>query len=113
MTYDEVLSQRMRDALDGLPGISEKKMMGGICFMINGNMVGGAHRDKKSGIGYFMFRVGKDYELEAIEEYGANQMIMGERKMGGFVQAEEGVEDNTFTSLVSLAVSHAGSLPPK
>ncbi|MEM7465045.1 MAG: TfoX/Sxy family protein [Pseudomonadota bacterium] len=113
MTYDEVLSQRMRDALDGLPAISEKKMMGGVCFLINGNMVGGAHRDKKTGIGNFMFRVGKDNETEAIKVHGAGEMIMGERKMGGFVQAEEEIENTAFTNLVSLAVSFAGSLPPK
>lgn len=113
MTYDEVLSQRMRDALDGLPGIGEKKMMGGICFLMDGNMVGGAHRDKKTGVGYFMFRVGKRNEIEAVEVHGADQMIMGDRKMGGFVQAEEEIEDSVFASLVSLAVSHAGSLPPK
>lgn len=42
MANKERLIDRLRDRLQGLPGLSEKKMMGGHCFSLNGNMVGGA-----------------------------------------------------------------------
>ncbi|MGI9401839.1 MAG: RNA methyltransferase [Rhizobiaceae bacterium] len=113
MTYDEGLSQRMRDALDGLPGVEEKKMMGGVCFLIDGHMVSGAHRDKKTGEGWFMFRVGKDQQSEALEMPGVSEMIMGGRKMGGLVQAMEELEDAGFANLRSLALAFVGTLPPK
>jgi len=41
MAYDEGLAQRIREALDDQPGISERKMFGGLCFMLNGNMACG------------------------------------------------------------------------
>ena len=50
--YADVLRQK----LDGMPGVSEKVMMGGLCFMLDGNMVAGAHRR-----GY-MFRMGPERE---------------------------------------------------
>ena len=53
MAYDEGLASLMRESLENEPGYSEKKMFGGLCFLIYGNMVSGVH----SGGG--MFRVGK------------------------------------------------------
>ena len=44
MPVDEALTARMRDALAAHVGISEKKMMGGTCFFLNGNMLSGARR---------------------------------------------------------------------
>jgi len=44
MPRDETLAAEMRDRLDGLPGLSEKRMMVGICFLVDGNMVGAARR---------------------------------------------------------------------
>ena len=61
MGYDESLAQTMRAALGQGGGISEKRMMGAICFFLNGNMVGGVDRPK-GGTDRFMFRVGKNNE---------------------------------------------------
>ena len=55
--YADVLRQK----LDGMPGVSEKVMMGGLCFMLDGNMVAGAHRR-----GY-MFRMGPEREAIGLE----------------------------------------------
>ena len=41
MAYDESLAQRVREILRGTKGVSEKKMFGGLCFLLNGNMLGG------------------------------------------------------------------------
>lgn len=58
MAYDEQLTDRLRNTLEGLAGLSEKRMMGGVCFLLQGNMLGGADRTK-DGAGRFMFRVGR------------------------------------------------------
>lgn len=113
MAYDEQTAQRLRDMTDGLPGISEKKMMGGLCFMLNGHMIGGAS-GVKSGTSHFMFRVGTANASEAAKLPGGEPMIHGGRKMTGFfyVSAED-CPDDTLKRWVSLAVGNALSLPPK
>ena len=59
MAYDEILAMRVRDALGGGKHVTEKRMMGGVCFLLKGNMVCGVDRTK-AGEGRFMFRIGKD-----------------------------------------------------
>ena len=44
MAYDELLAERLRDAIGDQSNVSEKRMMGGVCFLIDGNMLGGADR---------------------------------------------------------------------
>lgn len=113
MAVDEELNQRFRNALLGLEGVSERNMMSGTCFMLNGHVVGGAHRDK-SGAGWFMFRVGKQNEAAA-EKIGHGQiMTHGDRRMSGlYYVAEEESADSIFNAWKSLAIAHAYSLPPK
>ncbi|WP_421856808.1 TfoX/Sxy family protein [Oricola sp.] len=113
MAFDEQLARRMRDALGGLPNVEEKRMMGGACFMIDGNMIGGAHRDRKSGEGLFMFRVGKQSEAEALAHPGTTPMIHAGRKFGGFIHAPEKTADPAFADLLSLSLAYVGTLPPK
>jgi hypothetical protein len=113
MAYDEDLAARFRAALDGMPGISEKRMMGGVCFLRDGNMIGGADR-AKSGDGRFMFRVGKDNEAEALSRPGATVMEQGGRRMGGLVfVTEDACGAAEMKDWVSLALSFVSTLPPK
>jgi hypothetical protein len=113
MAYDEELAARMRDRFDGMPGVSEKKMMGGVCFMIDGNMLGAARR-MKSGEAHFMFRVGKDNEAEALRLPGTRPMTHGGRKMGGFIYLdEEAAEEAAMRALTSLTLAYVTTLPPK
>ena len=113
MAYDEDLASRFRATLSGTPSISEKRMMGGICFLINGNMIGGADRTKQDER-RFMFRVGKDNEAEALSRPGAKIMQQGGRRMGGFIFVDEAeCDDEALQSWAELALSHAGSLPSK
>lgn len=113
MAYDEFLAERLRDAIgDGL-NVSEKRMMGGICFMIDGNMLGGADR-QKDGAGRFMFRVGKDNEAEALSRPGAIPLEQGGRRMGGMVFVDETTCDSdALENWVTLALTFVGALPPK
>ncbi len=113
MAYDEFLAERIRAALGKTEGITEKRMMGGVCFLINGNMVGGADR-AKSGQGRFMFRVGKDNAEKASALPGGEQMVQGGRQMGGFYfVAEEDCTEAVMRPWLDLALSLATSLPPK
>ena len=113
MAYDEALAERFRAALARRKNITEKRMMGGVCFLVNGNMIGGADRNK-SGAGRFMFRVGKDNAEAAEALPGAEQMVQGGRKMSGFFFVPEAVCNADVMGVwLDLAFSFASSLPPK
>lgn len=112
MAYDELLAMRVRDALADLKGVSEKRMMGGVCFLLNGNMVCGVDRTK-NGAGLFMFRVGKDNPALA-KLKGGEVVAMGGRKMPGFYFVDERECSQTnFKAWLSAAKAYANSLPPK
>jgi len=113
MTVDGALNDRFRDALDGLGGISEKRMMGGTCFFLNGNMIGGADRER-SGAARFMFRVGKEREAEALARPGACPVEFTGRRMGGMVFVEAAACDAAaLKDWVALALDFVGALPAK
>ncbi len=84
MAYDEILAQRFLSCINFTENISQKRMMGGACFMVNGNMIGGADR-QKTGEARFMFRVGKGNQTEALSRVGAIPIVHGDRQMGGMV----------------------------
>ena len=108
MPYDPRLAERMRSALSALPGIAEKKMFGGYCWMLNGNMLCGVE------VGRFMFRVGKDLEAEALSRPGAKPMDITGRPMRGiiWVQAEH-AQGRDLLDWIELASRFVGGLPPK
>jgi len=113
MAVDDELTQRFRDATDGIAGIAEKRMMGGVCFLLNGNMLGGADRTK-AGEKRFMFRVGKEREAEALSRKGASIMEQGGRRMGGLIfVAEQACDVAAFKEWISLSISFVGDLPAK
>lgn len=113
MPVDEALSNRLRAALEGLPGLAETRMMGGVCFLLDGNMVATARREK-SGDGHFMFRVGKEAEAEALKQPGTRPMVHAGRPFGGFVYLdEEAADDAAMRAMVSLSLAYVTTLPPK
>ncbi len=113
MAVDEALNSRLRARLAAVDGISEKKMMGGTCFLLNGNMIGGADRTRE-GLGRFMFRVGKDNHDRGAALPGAEPMVQGGRRMTGFFFVPEGAcGDKDLDAWFDLALGHAASLPPK
>ena len=113
MAYDEELTAQFRETLQGMVGIAEKKMMGGVCFMLNGNMIGGANRSK-DGAGRFMFRVGKDNEVEALSRPNSEVVSFSGRRMGGLIWVEaESCDREALKQWVSLALSFVSALPAK
>lgn len=109
MAYDEDHAELLRELLFDEPGISEKKMFGGLCFLKNGNMVCGVHE------GGGMARVGKAAEPQALEIDGINPLSFTGRPMGGMVDVTPEVfEDKALrTQIVDMALAYARSLPPK
>ena len=109
MAYDEGLAELMRGDLVDIEGMAEKKMFGGLAFMLHGNMVCGVH----SGGG--MFRVGKPREEAALAIDGAGPMTFTGRKMGGMVDADDNAvaDDMRRGQLIALSLENARSLPPK
>lgn len=109
MAYDQGLAEILREELAETPGISEKKMFGGLCFLLHGNMLCGVHKDGG------MFRVGKDREAEALAVPGADPLSFTGRKMGGMVEVTDAVmgQDDTRAALLTLALAFAKTLPPK
>ncbi|MEZ5661062.1 MAG: TfoX/Sxy family protein [Burkholderiaceae bacterium] len=108
MPHDPELAGRMRSALESRPGITEKKMFGGYCWMLNGNMLCGVE------VGRYMFRVGKELEAQALSRPGATPMDITGRPMRGLVWVQaDAAHAAGLDSWIDLASQFAASLPPK
>ena len=110
MAYDEALAERLRELLAGEP-IVEKKMFGGLAFLLNGNMSVAA-----SGEGGLLVRVDPAENDALLAEPGAAPMEMGGRGvMKGWLRVRADVlsDEETLGAWVSRGVTYARSLPPK
>jgi TfoX/Sxy family transcriptional regulator of competence genes len=108
MALDEDLPERMRVALAGAGAVREVRMFGGLCFMLNGNMVAGT---SKRGL---LVRVGKDQHSQAVARRGAKPMEMAGRPMEGYVFVDPAPrEDRELRDWLDLAVAFVNTLPPK
>ncbi len=108
MGSDPHITDMLASALDGRNGIERKKMFGGNCWMLNGNMLCG------DGEGRFMFRVGKDQQEEALKNPGAEIVAFNGRKMGGilWVQEKDALEYGLY-NWIALAERFVATLPAK
>ncbi|NNU28495.1 TfoX/Sxy family protein [Isoptericola sediminis] len=108
MAYDEELADRVRESLTRWEGLTERKMFGGIAFMLSGNMAAGVLRDA------LMVRVGPDGYEDALAA-GAAPMSRGHRQMRGFVSVgrDELTDPATLDAWVARGADHAAALPPK
>lgn len=86
MAYDEYLADRIRNWLDKQKtAYEEKKMMGGLCFMVDGKMFCGIHFDKKQERDLLMARIGEEAYVKAIKKKGCQPMAFTGRAMKGYV----------------------------
>jgi hypothetical protein len=108
VAYDEALADRVRARLDDEPGVTERKMFGGIAWMLEGNMAVGLI---STGL---LVRLGPAADA-ALEEPHASTPMMGSRAMRGFVVvAPEGVESGEqLGAWIARGSDVARSLPPK
>ena len=109
MPHDEGLAEVLRDDLAGEPGLSERKMFGGLCIMRQGHMLCGLYGDGG------MFRVGKDNMELALAEPGTAPMSFTGRPMHGIVEAgaEVFADDDRRLRLLALSLAFVKGLPPK
>lgn len=109
MSYDENLAERIRVALKKEPGISERKMFGGIGFMLEGNMVAGVNKDS------LMLRIGADKHDEALSRTGASVFDLTGRPMKGWLLVAGAAvsSDSALRSWLDEALAFARSLPAK
>ncbi len=105
---DNPLADRVRLVLAD-EDVAEKKMFGGTCFLLNGNMILGA---SPRGL---MVRVGKENNTVALARPNASPMIHSGRPIDGFiVVANEGVSNPAdLADWVGLGLAHVRTLPPK
>jgi hypothetical protein len=110
MAYDEELAGRIRNLVSDEPGVVEKKMFGGLAFLIGGNMSVAA-----SGQGGLLIRCAPQDTDALLDQPGAEHFVMRGRAMDGWLRVtEDGVaSDEALRSWVDRGVSFARSLPPK
>jgi TfoX/Sxy family transcriptional regulator of competence genes len=108
--YDEELAQRIRELVGGGPEVMEKKMFGGLAFMVGGNMAIGA-----SGQGGILVRVDPDETDELVATTSASVMEMRGRSMQGWlrVDSDDVSTDDELRQWVDRGVGYARSLPAK
>src|SRR2546430_11551191 len=87
MAMDEDLAERMRAVLGTAGAVREVRMFGGLCFMLNGNMVAGT---SKRGL---LVRVGKHQHSDALARPGAKPMEMAGRAMEGYIFVDPAPRD--------------------
>lgn len=104
---NEALAGRLRTALAGKKGVSEKRMFGGVCFLLHGNMLRG------TGKSDFMFRVGKSQDGEALTRPGARPMDITGRKMPGFIWVDPACDTRALKRWIAFSERYVGALPAK
>lgn len=110
MAYDEGLAERVRAALeDEVPGTTERKMFGGLAFLLDGHMVCGVAGES------LMLRLGPEGGDAALAEPHTRPMDFTGKPMRGMVYVEpEGIaEDAELADWVGRALEFVMTLPPK
>jgi hypothetical protein len=110
MAYDEQLAARLRDIVTGEPGLSEKRMFGGLAFLVNGNMAVAASHE-----GGILLHVDPERAAALLEEPHTDPFVMRGRRMAGWMRVlPEGLEDDAdLERWADLGITYARDLPPK
>lgn len=109
MAFDEKLAERIRTHLGKRRGLVEKKMFGGIAFLVRGNMCCGVHRDD------LIVRLDPTDTDGALSEPHTRVFDLTGRPMKGWILVESSglATDSQLGKWVDRASNYAGSLPPK
>ena len=110
MAYDEELALRIRELIAGERGLTERKMFGGLAFLIGGNMAIAA-----SGQGGLLVRVEPDDSDKLVNNHGATVAVMRGQPMPGWLRVDDSLvrTKKQLGAWVTRGVSYARSLPPK
>jgi TfoX/Sxy family transcriptional regulator of competence genes len=110
MAYSTELAERVRVTVAGMADFSEKRMFGGLAFLVGGNMAVAA-----SGEGGLLLRADPAASDELCANPGIDRAVMHGRAMDGWLRvSEEAVaNDDALDRWVRVGVDYAASLPPK
>jgi TfoX/Sxy family transcriptional regulator of competence genes len=110
VAYDQDLADRIRELVAGEPDLSEKKMFGGLAFLVGGNMAVAA-----SGEGGILVRVDPASSDRLTKRSNARPMEMRGREMSGWlrVDADDVRSKRQLERWVTIGTTYARSLPPK
>ena len=108
MAFDEALADRVREVLAARPELSERRMFGGIAFMLAGNMCCGVIGED------LMVRLGDDGEAALAEPHTRPMDFTGKpMKTTIYVDPEGTARDDDLAKWVEAGADYAASLPPK
>jgi TfoX/Sxy family transcriptional regulator of competence genes len=109
MAFDGDLAARVREVLDRVRGVEERRMFGSLCFLLNGNLLVGVWQDA------LIARLGPDQAAEALREPHVRRFDVTGKPMKGWVLVgPEGVEDDArLRDWVDRATEFVATLPPK
>jgi TfoX/Sxy family transcriptional regulator of competence genes len=110
MAYDVDLADRVRESVQGEAGLSEKRMFGGLAFLVDGRMAVAA-----SSKGGLLLRIDPTLTESLLREPGVEPFEMRGREMTGWLRVDASVlrDDDDLHRWVSHGVTYARSLPPK
>ena len=109
MAFDDKLSERAREALAGRPGLTEKRMFGGLAYLLGGNMCCGVHGNE------LIVRVGSGRFMEALAQPGVRPMDITGRPFKGwvFVGPAGFTAEEDLRRWIDQGATFAHSLPAK
>ncbi len=109
MAYDEALAERIREILGKSKSITERKMFGGICFMLDGKMIGGVLKND------LIVKIGAENHEKAVAQKHVRPFDFTGKPMVGFIYvAPAGLKSKKdLAKWVEMGKAHAKSLPPK
>jgi TfoX/Sxy family transcriptional regulator of competence genes len=110
MAYDEELANRIREVVQGESGLSEKRMFGGLAFLVHGNMAVSA-----SSRGGLLLRIDPAQAESLVKQQHVRRFEMRGREMDGWLRVDvESLEtDDQLRHWVNHGLTYARSLPPK
>ncbi len=109
MAYDERLAERIRAKLKGTKGLTEKKMFGGVGFLVNGNMACGVNKQD------MIVRLSDEESEAALKKAHIKPFDMTGRPMKGWIVVEPSglATEKALQAWIDQSVTFAKSLPPK
>jgi TfoX/Sxy family transcriptional regulator of competence genes len=109
MPYNTEIEDRINKSIAGWKEIESKKMFGGICTLVRGNMFCGVYRD------FLILRLGEEDARELLRSGRARPFDITGRPMSGWVMMEQSSfpDGEALAELLDMAARHARSLPPK
>ena len=109
MAYNEQIEARIKKIVSRWKNTDDKKMFGGVCHLLNGNMFCGVYKD------FLILRLGEENSEEALRLPFARPFDITGRPMKGWVMVERGgsKSDDELQAWLSQARDFASALPPK